>query len=89
MLKICSLLLCFSLILQSMAEEREPTCEEHQEFKTCGTACPKNCANYFAQIDCIRMCVRGCFCVPPYVFRKGNKGPCIPFDHCPRKFLYA
>ncbi|XP_073513673.1 chymotrypsin inhibitor-like [Phyllobates terribilis] len=88
MLKVRALLFLFSLVLHSMASHDKHDCNTHQKFATCGTACPENCNNYGteASLFCSTQCVTGCFCVSPYIFKKGNSGECILPDHCPRKF---
>ncbi|XP_068098009.1 zonadhesin-like isoform X2 [Hyperolius riggenbachi] len=62
-------------------------CGAHQEFQSCGTACPDNCENYGAgDRPCILPCVQGCFCQKSYIFQSGESGACILPEECPSRY---
>ncbi|CAI9537763.1 unnamed protein product [Staurois parvus] len=46
-------------------------------------ACPDNCENYRNHHKfCITVCVQGCFCQKPYIYQKGESGPCVLPQQC-------
>ncbi|CAN2391094.1 hypothetical protein PRIEUP_LOCUS1133, partial [Pristimantis euphronides] len=56
---------------------------QHQVWRECGSACPRNCANYQTPPGfCSMSCVSGCFCRIPYVFHKGTCGICVLPKYC-------
>ncbi|XP_075462310.1 zonadhesin-like isoform X2 [Ascaphus truei] len=63
-----------------------PVCKElgcegkHREYKKCGSACPKNCANSNKPPACIKICVQGCFCKDKYL--SNSNGDCVPVKDC-------
>jgi hypothetical protein len=57
----------------------------HQEYVTCGSACPLTCgdvrhARYFK--PCTYQCIQGCFCKRGYARRSHPKSQCIPDWRC-------
>ena len=58
-----------------------PACSAGKMYKSCGTACPKTCANYSEPSKgCSSQCVPGCFCPPGTV---EHNGQCINPLSCP------
>lgn len=53
----------------------------YQEYKTCGTACPRTCQMELtgAVNTCNKMCVKGCFCRSGYVL---DEKRCISIAEC-------
>ena len=51
-------------------------CDDNEEFKTCGTACPQKCGDFGPSI-CTKQCVVGCFCKDGYILDEQD-GNCIP-----------
>ena len=58
-------------------------CTDVNEVRnSCGSACPKTCANMkMTGIACIEMCVDGCFCKPGFV--RNAQGKCVLTKDCP------
>ncbi|XP_056399827.1 uncharacterized protein LOC130294256 [Hyla sarda] len=90
MFKVCTLLLLFSMVLQSLASSGQHDCAAHQNHVTCGTACPENCQNYGTEANhvCTKQCVAACFCKIPYIFKIGKSGECVLPDECPKRFIF-
>ncbi|XP_063367819.1 zonadhesin-like [Cydia amplana] len=64
----------------------KPVClQEHEEYQSCGSSCPDNCANYKnPDRICTMQCVAGCNCKKGYV-RNLKNGTCIKPEQCPIK----
>uniref|UniRef100_A0A8L7YLU3 TIL domain-containing protein n=1 Tax=Brugia malayi TaxID=6279 RepID=A0A8L7YLU3_BRUMA len=58
-------------------KKRSRICGPNQEYRKCGTACPKTC-NGLPE-NCTQHCVDGCFCKEGYVL---DLDKCIPEDSC-------
>uniref|UniRef100_A0A915PXJ0 TIL domain-containing protein n=1 Tax=Setaria digitata TaxID=48799 RepID=A0A915PXJ0_9BILA len=58
-------------------KKRSNFCGPNQEYRECGTACPKTC-NGIPE-DCTQRCVAGCFCKDGYVL---DIDRCIPESDC-------
>uniref|UniRef100_A0A0N4TEC4 TIL domain-containing protein n=1 Tax=Brugia pahangi TaxID=6280 RepID=A0A0N4TEC4_BRUPA len=58
-------------------KKRSRICGPNQEYRKCGTACPKTC-NGLPE-NCTQQCVDGCFCKEGYVL---DLDKCIPEDSC-------
>ncbi|XP_044744019.1 zonadhesin-like [Chrysoperla carnea] len=58
-----------------------PTCGEHEVYTDCGTACPDTCSNLGTKLNCIALCVPGCFCEQGYV--RSASGKCVLPSQCP------
>jgi hypothetical protein len=58
----------------------DPVCPAHQEYNTCGTACPISCKDQNV-FFCTGQCVQGCFCEAGYVLNAD--GRCILIADCP------
>ncbi|KAM4016849.1 chymotrypsin inhibitor-like [Anomaloglossus baeobatrachus] len=88
MLKVSTLLLVSSLVLCSMARHRKHDCTTHEEYKSCGTACPETCDNYGteANLICTMHCEPGCYCAKPYILKRKDDDECILPDYCPMKY---
>jgi len=57
----------------------------HQEYQTCGSACPLSCADvrqarYYK--PCTYQCMQGCFCKRGYARRTHQRSQCIPDWRC-------
>ncbi len=57
----------------------------HQEYLTCGSACPLTCADvrharYYK--PCTYQCIQGCFCKRGYARRSHPQSQCIPDWRC-------
>ncbi|RZB41740.1 TIL domain containing protein [Asbolus verrucosus] len=68
------------VVAASVGGTPSPTCEENEEFTTCGTFCPATCQISYVDV-CPEMCVSGCFCKEGYV-REHLGGKCITLDEC-------
>ncbi|KAM5132298.1 chymotrypsin inhibitor-like [Mantella aurantiaca] len=88
-MRVSGALLVVTLALLAACQARslnEKECEfSHQVWKTCGTDCEKNCENNGSESKiCTERCNIGCFCQKPYIFRKGQSGPCVLPEECPK-----
>ncbi len=57
----------------------------HQEYQTCGSACPLSCADVRTaryHKPCTYQCIQGCFCKRGYARRTHQKSQCIPDWRC-------
>ncbi|CAF1292317.1 unnamed protein product [Rotaria sp. Silwood1] len=62
-----------------------PKCRINEEYKKCGSACPRTCNNFSYPLSkspqaCIAMCISGCFCKQGY-YRSKN-GQCVEPEKC-------
>uniref|UniRef100_A0AC34FPP1 TIL domain-containing protein n=1 Tax=Panagrolaimus sp. ES5 TaxID=591445 RepID=A0AC34FPP1_9BILA len=65
---------------QTTTESTTPReCGEHEEWNTCGPACPKVCGK-FKPRPCVMMCVPSCQCTPGYF--RNSIGKCVPRHKC-------
>ncbi|XP_069500053.1 zonadhesin-like, partial [Ambystoma mexicanum] len=65
----------------SPSECKKP-CLDNAQYKTCGTACPLTCENYYNPPGCTKNCVSGCFCNEGYVLENATSKHCIPHSQC-------
>ncbi|XP_023239397.1 mucin-6-like [Centruroides sculpturatus] len=72
----------FALVVAVSAQFTKQECQlEHEEFVTCGTACPITCANYNnPPTVCTLQCIIGCFCEKGYY--RASDGSCVLKEDC-------
>ncbi|KAK9680336.1 Trypsin Inhibitor like cysteine rich domain [Popillia japonica] len=58
-------------------------CDEDQEYRMCGTDCPRYCGAPPGPLPCNKMCRAGCFCKDSYVLRRKGGTRCILESQCP------
>uniref|UniRef100_A0A1B0CYV0 TIL domain-containing protein n=1 Tax=Phlebotomus papatasi TaxID=29031 RepID=A0A1B0CYV0_PHLPP len=63
---------------QCLPNELCPTCEENEEYQSCGNYCLERCGNPLCPADL--PCDSGCFCKPG--FKRDGK-VCVPEEQCP------
>ncbi|XP_055698631.1 zonadhesin-like [Phlebotomus papatasi] len=63
---------------QCLPNELCPTCEENEEYQSCGNYCLERCGNPLCPADL--PCDSGCFCKPG--FKRDGK-VCVPEKQCP------
>ncbi|XP_047993716.1 chymotrypsin inhibitor-like [Leguminivora glycinivorella] len=59
--KIFFLFVIISVASMVTCEVGSP-CPPGEEYNSCGSACPKTCANKDLSLSCIQVCRPGCFC---------------------------
>ncbi|XP_055949174.1 zonadhesin-like isoform X5 [Argiope bruennichi] len=60
----------------------QPTCNEDEEYKECGSSCPPSCSNLGKNIICTKECSPGCFCREGLV--RNDEGECVEPEECPQ-----
>ncbi|KAJ8924646.1 hypothetical protein NQ315_000797 [Exocentrus adspersus] len=60
----------------------DDVCEDpNAMYKSCGTACPVTCQKRQVGV-CIEVCLKGCFCKPPFILDEVS-GRCVRSSDCP------
>ncbi|XP_011186956.2 chymotrypsin inhibitor-like [Zeugodacus cucurbitae] len=72
------LVVCIAALVSAKPPIDHTSCGEHEEFTTCGSACPPRCVERFA--PCTLQCIVGCQCKRGYVLNKANK--CVLKRNC-------
>ncbi|KAI4462626.1 serine protease inhibitor-like superfamily [Holotrichia oblita] len=63
-------------------EPVRPPCPPLMQYSNCGTYCPSTCEDPEI-LPCVKLCARGCFCIPPYILRNEDELKCVMPSECP------
>lgn len=53
----------------------------NEVYNECGSACPLTCGSFKKPLDCIDVCVKGCFCDDAFI-RDEITGGCVAAENC-------